>query len=127
VGVTTDNRVQYRALIDRLVHSCLEGQGRIGADRVRRGVWNQEATARSGLRDQQKANDLLSRMYAADRDVFADMLFDAFVSGVHEALVVLHEHAVAPFEDGYEGTPFHDFVGRLQGWSWPVNSVTAET
>ncbi len=43
----------------------------------------------------------------------------AFVSGVHTALRVLHEAGLPPFEDGYEGTPFHDFVGRLQGWQWP--------
>ncbi len=38
----------------------------------------------------------------------------AFEAGAHTALVVLHEVVVPPFEDGYEGTPFHDFVGRLQ-------------
>jgi hypothetical protein len=47
------------------------------------------------------------------------LLEQSFVSGVHEALVILHGEAVPPFEEGYEGTPFHDFVGRLQGWSWP--------
>jgi hypothetical protein len=53
-------------------------------------VWNLEAAVRPGLRDQQKTSDLLARTGTADRDVLATMLFDAFVSGVHEALVVLH-------------------------------------
>jgi hypothetical protein len=48
------------------------------------------------------------------------MLYDAFCGGVHETLVVLHEEGVPPFDGGYEGTPFHDFTGRLQGWPWPV-------
>jgi hypothetical protein len=33
----------------------------------------------------------------------------------------LHEAGIQPFEDGYEGTPYHDFVGRLIDWSWPVD------
>jgi hypothetical protein len=44
------------------------------------------------------------------------------VGGVHETLVVLHEHSVPPLEDGHEGTPFHGFVGRLHGWPWPGSS-----
>jgi hypothetical protein len=48
------------------------------------------------------------------------MLQEQFVDGVHAALVAMHEHPVPPFEDGYEGTPFHDFVGRLDGWEWPT-------
>ena len=47
------------------------------------------------------------------------MLAKEFVSGVHETLVVLHELGVPPFDTGYEGTPFHDFVGRLTDWEWP--------
>ena len=47
------------------------------------------------------------------------MLEQAFVGGVHETLVVLHEAEVSPFDQGYEGTPFHDFVGRLDDWPWP--------
>ena len=48
----------------------------------------------------------------------------AFEAGVHAALVALHEERLPPFEDGYEGTPFHDFVGRLQGWDWPEELAT---
>ncbi len=102
----TDDREQYRRLIDQLVHSCQQGQGQIGPNRVRRGAWNREATA-AGMRDQQKINDLLARLGPSERDVLAGMLFDAFVGGVHEALVVLHQNRVPPFEDGIEGAPFH--------------------
>lgn len=44
---------------------------------------------------------------------------DAYVAGVHDTLRVLHDAQVPPFEEGYEGTPFHDFMGRLNGWDWP--------
>jgi uncharacterized protein DUF6547 len=69
--------------------------------------------------DQAAINELLARLAVADRDVLASMLRDAFVGGVHQTLVALHEAEIPPFDDGYEGTPFHDFVGRLDGWEWP--------
>lgn len=72
-----------------------------------------------GTSEHQKINDILARMSPADREVLAGTLFDAFVGGVHEVLVVLHENRVPPFEDGVEGAPFQDLAGRLQGWSWP--------
>jgi hypothetical protein len=31
---------------------------------------------------------------------------------------MLERFPVPPFEDGYEGSPFNDFVGRLEGWEW---------
>ena len=52
---------------------------------------------------------------------------DAFVGGVHETLAVLHEEQIAPFEDGYEGTQFHDFVGRLDNWRWPTGPGPEDT
>ena len=51
--------------------------------------------------------------------MLATMLQEALVAGVHETLVKLYEAQVEPFEDGYEGTPYHDFIGRLGGWEWP--------
>ena len=47
------------------------------------------------------------------------MLEDQFVAGVHDTLRVLHDLEVVPFDDAYEGTPYHDFVGRVTGWDWP--------
>ena len=47
------------------------------------------------------------------------MLEDTYVAGVHDTLVALHQAQVHPFEDGYEGSPFHDFIGRMNGWEWP--------
>jgi hypothetical protein len=59
-------------------------------------------------------------MAPGDREVVAQMLAVAFQGGVFIALRVLHGHQVSPFEDGYEGSPFNDFIGRLYDWQWPV-------
>ncbi len=116
--VTSDDRRQYRELIDALVEECRTGQGSIGSRRARAGVWNPYASRDAP--EQHAMNDLLRRLSKADREVVAIMLQEAFESGVHTSLAVLHARSVPPFEDGYEGTPFHDFVGRLTGWEWPV-------
>jgi hypothetical protein len=112
-----DPRAEYRKIIDALVAGCREGQGRIGADRARAGVWNPNA-----LPDDHAFNLLLRKLEAADRDVLATLLQEQFIAGVHQTLVALHEYGVPPFDDAYEGTPFHDFVGRLDDWPWPVES-----
>ena len=109
----------YRDLIDALVHSCRDGQGQIGPRRVRAGLWNANADIVDDGGQQAQINELLSRMPLADREVLAGMLGEAFVSGVHETLVVCHEAGVEPFTDGVEGAPFLDFTGRLDGWEWP--------
>ena len=118
--LTSMEREQYKTVIDRLVRSCLKGQGQIGAGRAMAGVWNRAADdPEHDMPDQRRMNALLATMSADDREVLAEMLAQAFESGVHETLKVLHEEEITPFEDGYEGTPFHDFVGRLNGWHWP--------
>jgi hypothetical protein len=115
---STDKRQPYRDVIDRLVRECRSGQGTIGASRARAGVWNANATPQF-LPEQHQMNELFSRLSEQDRETVAEMLSSEFVSGVHATLVALHEAAIPPFDDGYEGTPFHDFVGRLGDWNWP--------
>lgn len=107
-----------REVIDRLVRACQEGQGQMAPRRVRTGTWNSQATAES-VPDQLAINEAVARMSDGDREAVAGLLMETFIAGVHETLVVLHESQVPPFDDGYEGTPFHDFVGRLGGWPWP--------
>jgi hypothetical protein len=53
-----------------------------------------------------------------DREVLAQMLAEEFEAAVFMALRVVHEHQVPPFDDGYDRTPFNDFVGRLDDWPW---------
>ena len=108
----------YREVIDALVTMCKDDQGQIGARRVRAGVWNQNATP-GFLPEQHQINLLLTRLLPADRDLLAGMLAQAVVTGVFEALKTLEQFQVAPFEDGYEGSPYNDFVGRFDGWDWP--------
>lgn len=104
----------YRKMID----VCKHGQGQIGARRVRTGVWNKNAT-QDFIPDQHAINLLLQRLSTEDREIIASMLSDAVVTGVFETLKVLEQFEVAPFEDGYEGSPYNDFMGRLDDWSWP--------
>ncbi len=61
------------------------------------------------------SNDCL----AEDREIIAEMLAHAVVTGVFETLKMLEKFEVEPFKDGYEGSPYNDFVGRLDDWSWP--------
>lgn len=111
----------YRDVIDELVDMCHNDQGQISARRARDGVWNQNATA-DYLSDKHEMNVLLSRMSAADREVLAKMLAWEVVTGVFETLKVLEQFQVRPFEDGYEGSPFNDFIGRLDEWEWPQDN-----
>jgi hypothetical protein len=109
---------KYREVIDALVQVCKKGQGQIGAERARAGVWNRNATQDS-MSAQNEINLLLQRMTAADRQIIADMLAHQVEVGVFETLKVLEQFEIAPFEDGYEGSPFNDFIGRLANWKWP--------
>src|SRR5262249_13408893 len=108
----------YRELIDELVRVCHEGQGQIGAERARAGVWNLNATP-DFIPDQYAINLLLKRLSASERETLAQMLAHEVEIGVFETLKVLESFQIAPFEEGYEGSPYHDFIGRLSDWEWP--------
>ncbi|MCB9617102.1 MAG: hypothetical protein H6722_32130 [Sandaracinus sp.] len=117
---------RYRDVVDALVAACREGQGQIGARRARAGVWNANASPTS-LPDQHTRNLLLGALTPTQRETLAQMLTEQFVAGVHQALATLHAQEVAPFDAAYEGSPHHDFVGRLDGWPWPTEGErTAE-
>jgi hypothetical protein len=119
--VAGDDRELYRAVIDELVRECREGQGQLGPRRARTGTQNPGPdTVSEDMPDQRRINVLLAGMRRDDREVLASMLADAFQRGMFIALRVLHDHQVPPFEDGYEGTPFNDFAGRLDDWPWPT-------
>lgn len=105
-------------MIDELVGVCKDGQGQIGPRRVRAGVWNKNAKE-DYISDQHAINLLLKRLSAEDREIIADMLAHEVVTGVFETLKVLEKFEVEPFKDGYEGSPYHDFIGRLNNWEWP--------
>ena len=108
----------YRELIDELVRACKGGQGQIGARRAREGVWNKNATP-DYIPEQHEINLLLKRMSPADREILAGILAQEVVTGVFETLKVLEQFEIEPFKDGYEGSPFNDFIGRLADWDWP--------
>lgn len=102
----------YRSLIDELVRACKSGQGQCEPSWIRRGEWPDH-----------EVKAFLARTSATDREIIVRMVEQAFIGGVHSALVTPHEREVPPFDEASacasEGTPFHDFVGRLAGWEWP--------
>lgn len=118
----SDERRQYRVLIDELVHECRDGQGTVLPRWVRQGVWNKYADDHPDeMAEERRMNQMLARLSDDDRDLVARMLGLAYQGAVHDTLRVLHEHEVPPFDDAYEGTPFHDFMGRLTiDWNWPT-------
>ena len=109
---------KYRDAIDALVDMCRDGQGQVGPDRVRSGVWNPSATD-SFMPDQNAVNLLLAKLSSQDRKVLAGLLAQQVETGVFETLKVLENHGIEPFDTGYEGSPYNDFVGRLGNWRWP--------
>lgn len=86
--------------------------------RARVGLWNANATAET-MPEEHAANGLLGRLTAAERQTLALFLARAFEGGVFETLKSLEAFEIPPFEDGYEGGPCHDFIGRLNEWEWP--------
>ena len=108
----------YRKVIDELVQVCKNGQGQIGARRAREGVWNRNAT-RDFIPDQYEINLLLERMSTHDREILAGMLAHEVEVGMFETLKALEQFQIEPFKDGYEGSPYNDFIGRLDDWGWP--------
>lgn len=110
----------YRKFIDHLVQECKDGQGNIGATRARAGLWNQNATE-DFIPDQHKINVFLSELTSEQREILAGMLEKEFVGGVFESLKALEEFEIEPFLDGYEGSPYNDFIGRVDDdqWEWP--------
>jgi hypothetical protein len=116
-----NNDSTYRNIIDRLVEACRNGQGQIGRRRALAGLWNANATSKR-LPEQHQINLLLARLSDDDRAIVARLLEEEFSAGVHSALATLHAAQLAPFDKAYEGTPFHDFVGRMTGWKWPKST-----
>lgn len=50
------------------------------------------------------------------------MLSQEVITGVFETLKALEQFEIQPFEDGYEGSPYNDFIGRVNPnnqWPWP--------
>jgi hypothetical protein len=110
----------YRRIIDHLVEVSRTGQGQVAPKRVLSGLWNQNATE-GRLPEQHEMNLLLAALSVEQRTVLATMLQDQFVCGVFETLKALEEFQIEPFLDGYEGSPYHDFIGRVADdpWEWP--------
>ena len=115
----------YRAIIDQLAeHSKVS----VTANRVRGGApFPETMVCNPGP---SAINALQAALTPEHRETLAQMLVSERTGGVHDALVTLEWWAstgevAATFRgepidlDRYEG-PHSDFVGRLEGWEWPV-------
>lgn len=111
---------KYREFIDYMVEVCQHGQGSISSNRARAGLWHRDATAEH-LVEERRINQLLEELNGEQRELIAKMLADEFENGVFESLKALEYFEIEPFIEGYEGSPHHDFVGRvdLDQWEWP--------
>lgn len=119
--MSDDPQWLYRQMIDAMAVTCIQGEGQVSAQRVRVGVWNVNAHEIEDVDPSQQAmNDLIAGLGEAQRVTLAAMIAEEFSSGVFHALRVLHAAQLHPFEDGYDGTPGDDFLGRLEGWEWPT-------
>ena len=106
---------RYRAFIDELVTKC---QDDFYENKVMSGIWNQNAKP-DFVPEDHDVNQLLAALTTQQRQVLGRLLTTVHSDGVFDVLVSLHEAEVKPFDRGYEGDPFHDFVGRLHDWEWP--------
>ena len=70
-----------------------------------------QADLQNALADKAKAE--------AQRDALAVLFAEEYASGMFNALEVLHAAQCAPFDRGYDGDPSDDFLGRMDGWTWP--------
>ena len=61
-----------------------------------------------------------ARLTDSDREIVARLLEESYVGGIHDTLVAVYDAQLPPSDDGYEGSPFHDFMGRVQGWDRPT-------
>ena len=113
-----DPRWLYRQVIDAMVVSCA-GAGQVSAERVRVGVWNANADSDTDA-NQVTMNTLLAALPPEHRQALATLFAEEFASGVYNALQVLTAADMQPFHEGYDGDPSDDFLGRLDGWAWPV-------
>ncbi len=108
----------YRDIIDSLVEVCQAGQGQVGAQRARSGIWNLNATP-TRLPVDHKLNELLGSLPGECREAIAVALAREFEAGVFETLNVLAQHQVKDLMESHEGSAHEDFIGRLGGWEWP--------
>ena len=118
-GMSDDPRWLYRQIIDAMVVSCADA-GQVSAHRIRAGVWNSNAEESPDAAPEQHAmNDLLAHLDEREREVLAALFVEEYSSGIFNALHVLHAARLAPFDEGYDGEPSADFLGRMDGWDWP--------
>lgn len=111
----------YRELIDAFVHSCRAGAGQVSARRIRAGVWDASPSTTGGA-----MNVLLQCQSPSERETLAELVADEFETGVFDVIAHLSWAQLEPLDRAYEGDAYHDFVGRLDGWTWPEDRTPTQ-
>lgn len=108
----------YKKFIDGLVniHKC------VNSSWVRKGNYPE-------VKDNEKINQFLKGLNSNEKDILADMLQDAYDSGIHDTLAYIDEKIECDnlqlVEDGTEyvtdefDSMHFDFICRKEGDSWP--------
>lgn len=120
---TPEQIVQYRGVIDEVVRELREGSGMRDPRRILDGIpadrLDPDRYAPAVVERGEALNALRASLSEQQRDLLAQMVFDAFDGGVFATLEALHAYGVEPFDEGYEGDPHSDYVGRTAGLGWP--------
>jgi len=131
---------EYRDFIDAMVDACNNGAGQISSKnvlygqgstydkKVLPGTWNRNADIKElrdkddFLKEEYKINLFLRKLSNDQREIIAKILEEQYKAGVFETLEKLQEFEIEPFVGGYEGSPYEDFIGRvnkINPWKWP--------
>ncbi|MBV8658452.1 MAG: hypothetical protein JO142_11560 [Burkholderiales bacterium] len=92
--------------------------------------WVVEKGSYPSIPENQRVNELLASLSAQQREVIAEMLIDARVGGVHDALVVLNdrmalqsgryaENDVQMAFQPFGSELYYDYISRREGEDWP--------
>ena len=116
----------YKDFIDNMVEICNNGQGTIESRKILNGVWNKnlkdEMKKLNSFKEDFIINEMLKKLNQEEKEILAKLFKNQFIGGVFETLKYLEEFEIEPFIEGYEGSPFHDFIGRVDEedpWEWP--------
>jgi hypothetical protein len=118
----------YRDFIDAMADECNNGQGQVYSVNILSGIWNVNAEIKKlrekndDLKEQYKMGLILKNLSDEERKILIKMFEGAFQAGVFETLAKLEEFEIEPFIEGYNGSPYDDFIGRVakdDPWDWP--------
>lgn len=102
----------YREIIDALAHECHNGQGQIVSKWIENNKYPEDP----------EVVEFFKKLSSREKEILTRLVSKSFEDGVFNSLKILETFQITPFEDGYEGSSYNDFIGRLDKnnpWQWP--------